>query len=209
MNEIEIVTPLRSKTLKVGEGKDRGILALHGYGEHAEDMAQRLETWVDDKTTLLCPQALHPIYLANGKTGWSWMTREDRDRSIANNLTYLQLCLEELGSGFKERVVVGYSQGAQMAMRVARCLGTDTLVAIGGELPPELREESLDGQHADFRVLLGRGRKDMPYSSQILQRDLELFRAWGCFAQSLDWPGAHRWERDIPDRIHGELWAQT
>ena len=71
----------------------------------------------------------------------SWMTREDREEAIADNLAYVSSALEQVPHDESTRVVhIGFSQGVAMAFR-AGVLGpvrTAGIAAVGGDVPPEL-----------------------------------------------------------------------
>src|SRR5436190_18768177 len=101
----------------------RGVLAgFHGYSETAAIQLTRLEGIPGaDAWTLVSVQALHRFY--RGRTqevGASWMTREDRDAAIADNLAYVTAALRVVPDDTDARVIyVGFSQGVAMAFRAA------------------------------------------------------------------------------------------
>ena len=76
--------------------------------------------------TLVSIEGLHRFY--RGRTEdvvASWMTREDREVAIADNLAYVAAALEEVPHDQATRIVyAGFSQGVAMAFR-AGLLGRD------------------------------------------------------------------------------------
>ncbi|MHC4994658.1 MAG: hypothetical protein ACYTGQ_06335, partial [Planctomycetota bacterium] len=63
------------------------ILGFHGYAESAETMLERLETLAIREEAVLCSvQGLHPFYARGGAVGASWMTKQDRELAIEDNL---------------------------------------------------------------------------------------------------------------------------
>src|SRR6266545_2585549 len=106
----------------------RGLLVgFHGYMESAAIQLERLEgipgasAW-----TLASIQGLHRFYRGRSEeVVASWMTREDRDLAIADNLAYVAAALDEVPRGRFTRIVyAGFSQGVAMAFR-AGVLGRD------------------------------------------------------------------------------------
>ena len=122
----------------------RGVLVgFHGYMENLSMQMDRLlaipgaAAW-----TLVSVQALHRVY--RGRTEEvvaSWMTREDREEAIADNVAYIDAALDTVPHDGSTRIVyTGFSQGVAMAFRAAllgrrRAAG---VIAVGGDVPPEL-----------------------------------------------------------------------
>lgn len=196
---IKVPTEVQGRVLlekKESSSPQHLVLALHGYGESSEHMISRLRPWVNEDLALACVEALHPIYLPNRKIGHSWMTSHLREEAIIDNLKYIERTLVELRQhlSFRTLTVLGYSQGAQMAMRVVRWLEGDHLIAIGGELPPELLEPPLWGtERLPKSAFLAKGKKDLHLPSVVLNKNLEQWTSWGCPCSSIELPGAHRW----------------
>src|SRR5882724_13234319 len=69
----------------------RWLVGFHGYAQHAEallDMLRRVPG--SDAWLIASVQALHPFY--NHRTNEviaSWMTRQDRELAIADNVAYV------------------------------------------------------------------------------------------------------------------------
>src|SRR6185503_13854280 len=95
----------------------------------------------------------------------SWMTRQDRELAIADNLAYVAAVIDtvirELPAP-SPLVISGFSQGVAMAFRSA-CASTRAIagvIAAGGDVPPELTADQLRKIPA---VLLTRGEHDQWY----------------------------------------------
>ena len=87
---------------------------------------------------------------------------------------------------------VGFSQGTAMAYRAAAAAGHrgHVLLALGGDVPPELAEIDL----ADFpRVLIGRGATDPWYSEEKLVADIALLEGKGVTVEVCRFDGGHEW----------------
>ena len=178
----------------------RGVLVgFHGYKENAAIQLERLEgipgvsAW-----TLVSVQGLHRFY--RGRTEEvvaSWMTREDRDTAIADNLAYVAAALDEVPHGQTTPLVyLGFSQGVAMAFRAA-VLGRDrasALIAIGGDVPPEL----LADRSLQFpSVFFARGERDEWLTQSRFDADVAALTARGAPPQSLVYDGAHQWNAAV------------
>lgn len=174
------------------------LVGFHGYMENAAIQMARLEeipgaaTW-----TLVAIQALHRFY--KGRTEQvvaSWMTREDREEAIADNLAYVAAALDIVPHDSSTRIIyMGFSQGVPMAFRAAvhgrgRAAG---VIAVGGDVPPEL----LADPSAVFPpVLLLRGTRDEWYTQEKLDSDLAALTARGASVERAIYEAAHEWHAD-------------
>jgi predicted esterase len=183
----------------VRPGSGAGAAALvgfHGYAEHAAIALDRLRGVPgSDGRTLVAIQALNRFYRGRSQeTVAGWMTREDRETAIADNIRYIDAALDRvLGAGPPSPIVtLGFSQGAAMAFRAAvrGRRNVDGVIAAGGDVPPEL----LAGRASIFpRVLLIRGEEDGWYTSEKLEADVAALRARGVDVSRRVVSGAHEW----------------
>src|SRR5689334_14163942 len=101
----------------------RLLVGFHGYAQSAEDMLTELELVPGiEKWTLLSVQALHRFYSrGQEKVVASWMTRQDREAAIADNLVYVDRAIDAVVGNTQDALVVfaGFSQGVAMAYRAA------------------------------------------------------------------------------------------
>ena len=178
----------------------RGVLVgFHGYMESAETHMQRLaaipgaEAW-----TLVSVQALNRFYL--GRTDQvvaGWMTRQDREAAIADNINYVDGVLDSVAHDEAGRVVyAGFSQGVAMAFRSALCgraPGTG-VIAVGGDVPPEL----LANAALVFPpVLLARGERDDWYTQPKMDADVAALTNRQVALRPLVYDGAHEWNAAV------------
>ena len=70
----------------------RLLVGFHGYAQNAEEMVAELERLPGaEEWTLVAVQALHRFYARGGeKVVASWMTRQDRELAIADNIAYVK-----------------------------------------------------------------------------------------------------------------------
>lgn len=174
----------------------RGVLVgFHGYVENADVQMERLASIPGASSwTLVSVQGLHRFY--RGRTEdvvASWMTRQDREAAIADNVEYVDAALESVPHDGATRIVFsGFSQGAAMAFRAAllgrrRAAG---VIAIGGDVPPELLA---DPTLRFPPVLLARGERDAWLTQPKFDADVAALTARGVDVRPLIFDGAHEW----------------
>ncbi len=153
----------------------RLLVGFHGYAENAEThMAELQQIPGAEAWSLAAVQALHPFYIRSETViAASWMTRQDRELAIADNLDYVRRATGSLPRPEK-LVFLGFSQGAAMAWRAAadfawRCHG---VISLGGDVPPDVAQE-----HVHLPpVLIARGKRDDWYTEEKFEKDLRFLR---------------------------------
>jgi predicted esterase len=127
-------------------------------------------------------QGLHRYYTRKGDVVAAWMTREDRELAIADNIAYVKAVLGEAIGGASVRprhlVLCGFSQGTAMAYRTAAFSGyrADGLIILAGDLPPDVAEAAAAKLP---RVLIGRGAAEEWYTADKAALDVDRLRAAG------------------------------
>jgi predicted esterase len=164
----------------------RYLVGFHGYAQTAEitlrDMEQipGAEEW-----TLVSIQALHPFYTRNDETVANWMTRQDREEAIGDNILYVQRVM----ATFPDRtrlVFLGFSQGVAMAWRAVEHIGADAVIALGGDVPPDITSPKLPP------TLLGRGTLENWYNETKFNKDLS-FLEGRTEVTTCVYKGGHEW----------------
>jgi predicted esterase len=209
MNEskLHIVPTLTHGRALVREAKaaaQKGVLVgFHGYMENARTQMDRLEAIPGSSAwTLVSIQGLHRFYRGRSEeVVASWMTSEDRDEAIADNLAYVSTVLEHAPLDESTRVVyAGFSQGVAMAFRagVLGRLRAAAIVAIGGDVPPELLEKT----SARFpRVLFMRGARDEWMTVERFEKDVAALKARGVGLSATVYDAAHEWTPEVSQAI--------
>ena len=139
--------------------RERLLLGFHGYAQNAEiHMADLEQIPGIDAWTVVAVQALNRFYLGRSTdTAGCWMTRQDRELAIADNINYVRAVVAALPPA-ETIVVEGFSQGAAMAWRAAAHLDRVAgVIILGGDVPPDV-----DGPLPP--VLIGRGEDDEWYT---------------------------------------------
>ena len=180
-----------------GKGPAPLLVGFHGYGETAENHLAALESLPGtDGWTLAAVQALHPFYTRSGRVVASWMTKLDRELAIADNTAYAAAAVEAIrhetgASG--PLVFAGFSQGVAMAYRAAAAVPCAGLIALAGDVPPDVDPAALPP------ALIGRGLRDEWYDEAKMAADRERLHAAGIAVEECVFDGGHEWGRAFRD----------
>jgi predicted esterase len=136
---------------------------------------------------LVSVQAMHRFYRARSQdVVASWMTRQDRELAIADNVAYVGEVVEAVAREWPVAptlVFSGFSQGVAMALRAAASSRRPVSGAIisGGDVPPEIDDTALSRLR---RVLISRG-------------DAAKLRSAGVEVVTHDFEGTHEWAQAL------------
>ena len=209
----QLSTPVRGHYLVESPGSDDErrplLVGFHGYAERADVHLEALRLIPGVERWRRCAvQGLHSFYRTRtGEVVASWMTRFNRELAVEDNVRYVLGVVERVREDYPTReplVYVGFSQGVAMAYRAAAAgPAAQLLLALGGDVPPDLAERDLTGFP---RVLIGRGTTDPWYSQEKLGADVELLRSKGVRVEVCAFEGGHEWS-DSFYRAAAELLA--
>ena len=192
-----------------GARSDRLLVAFHGYGHNAEIMLEdvRRIPGVAEQWRVASVQGLHRFYARDQTVVSSWMTRQDRELAIADNLAYVDRAVEAAGGGDARVIVfVGFSQGAAMAYRAA--LGgrraAAGIIALAGDIPPDVQA---DVGHRWPPVLLGAGARDTWYAADKLAADDMFLTSRGIARDIVRYDGGHEWTDEF--RLAAGRWLES
>ena len=195
------------------DGPAQLLVGFHGYGEGAEAQLERLRRIPGaDRWRLVSIQGLHRFYQRRAnQVVASWMTRQDRELAIGDNLAYVAAVLDEVDRehpGAPRLVLSGFSQGVAMTFRAAAAAAraVDGVIAVGGDVPPELDAAAVGrvGQ-----ILICHGTRDEFYTEAIFERDIQRLRASNAGVTPLTFDGGHEWSDPVVEAASlflRELW---
>ena len=174
------------------------LVGFHGYAEGAELQLERLRAIPGaDRWTLVSVQGLHRFYQRRtNDVIASWMTRQDRELAIADNLGYVEGVVDaasrEMGREPARLVFAAFSQGVAMAFRAATATARRVhgVIAVGGDVPPEIDAASLARAQ---RALVCRGASDEWYTDTKFQHDISRLRESGVTVHAVTFEGGHEW----------------
>jgi predicted esterase len=174
----------------VRRGSSRYLVGFHGYAQTAEVMLRDLEQIPGaDGWTLVSVQALNRFYARNEEVGACWMTRQDRDESIADNILYVQRVMAAF-PGRTRLVFAGFSQGVAMAWRAAANIPCDGVISLSGDVPPDV-----DAPHLP-PSLLGRGKYENWYNEEKFKKDLRFLEGRSNVTPCV-FTGGHEWTEEF------------
>jgi len=210
---IQVPTTVHGRVLLETSAETTALLVgFHGYAQLGEDALAYLRPLAEGKPwAIAAPQALHPFYRPKDQSVVAgWMTRLDREIALEDNVAYTTRAVAELLARLpaaKKLAIVGFSQGVAMAYRTAARCGqkVDAMVALAGDVPPELRNGGWDTRPA---VLIGRGDGEQWYSEEKLADDLAALAALEIEAEVCRFPGGHEWAPAFVERAREFLAAQ-
>lgn len=198
-----------------GKGPFPMLVGFHGYGELAGNMLESLARVRADRAWILASvQALNRFYTRANDVVASWMTREDRDHAIADNVAYVAAVVAAVRAEYPCTDVVvyaGFSQGVAMAYRAAAFAHLAAPIPrpaggimLAGDIPPDVapRVDRLPP------LLIGRGEKDDWYTAAKASADLAILDGLGVTPTLHVFEEGHEWAEsfvrkagDFVDRV--------
>lgn len=174
------------------------VFGFHGYGENAERQMRSLERIPGHERWLIVSvQALHRFYHKDELVVASWMTKQDRELALADNVRYIGSVVDAVRREYATRpplVFAGFSQGVATAYRAAAHYRADALIALAGDVPPDVAAST---EVPLPPVLIGRGTRDEWYTREKHDKDVTTLRGLGLDVESCVFEGGHEWTPDF------------
>jgi predicted esterase len=187
------------------------LVGFHGYAEPAELQLERLRSIPGSRSWLLVSiQGLHRFYRGRSRdVVASWMTRQDREPAIADNIQFVAGVLADIARVWRlsnTLVFAGFSQGVAMAFRAACSAprSVNGIIALGGDVPPELDRAALTRTRA---ALVGRGQRDDWYTAELFAADAIRLREACVDVSSVVLDAGHEWTPEFSSKA-GEFLNQ-
>jgi len=179
------------------------LVGFHGYGENADILMTQLRAIVGDRRWLMVSvQALGRFYTrGDADVVACWMTRQDREVAIADNLSYVTAVVDEVRGEYQTSetlVYAGFSQGVAMAYRAA-VFGPrkpTALIVLAGDLPPDVALQAFGLPP----VLIGRGATDTWYTEARAQADRQRLTSAGVSLTEHVFDDGHVWHPSFVER---------
>jgi predicted esterase len=177
------------------------LMGFHGYAEPAEAQLDRMRTIPGaDNWVLVAIQGLHRFYQRRtNEVVAGWMTRQDRELAIADNLAYVAGVMDAVARdwpGAPRIVLAGFSQGVAMMFRaaVAASRAVDGVISVGGDVPPEIEAAGLARVRS---ALVCRGTRDEWYTAEKFDDDVRRLTQAGVDVRPLPFDGGHEWTDEV------------
>jgi predicted esterase len=190
-----------------GEAIHELWIVCHGYGQLAAKFLQPFVPLATPSRRIVAPEGLSRFYLERSRVGVNtdadvgatWMTREDREHEIADQVAYLDALIDHLvpagaASGVRLRVL-GFSQGvATVARWLARGRGVPAREVIlwAGSFPPDVDRALFASRLAGAPVVFVVGTRDQLASWVRADEEVGRFTAAGINARLVTFDGGHR-----------------
>ena len=178
------------------------LVGFHGYGENATLQLEVLKQIVGQRPwVVVSVQALNRFYNKASDVVASWMTREDRELAIADNITYVTAVIAAAEREYGPAgtlVYTGFSQGVAMAYRAAACAGRPChgVIALAGDVPPDVAPVAAMLPP----TLIGRGAADAWYTPDKAAADVAVLGGAGVTVAEYVFEGGHVWDSSFIDR---------
>jgi predicted esterase len=178
------------------------LVGFHGYKENAAIQMEVLRRIAGGRAAgLISIQGLHRFYSRGSDVVAGWMTKEDREQAIADNIDYVGRVLSAIADEFaiaRPMIYVGFSQGVAMAYRAAAFVQrpSDAVIALAGDLPPDVAPMAASLP----RILIGRGTEEEWYTAQKAAADLAVLRPAGVDVEEYVFEGGHAWTPQFFDK---------
>lgn len=217
--EVAIVTRRSARFYVLGGAGDGAPpaelwIVLHGYGQLAGRFIRHFRAIATPHRTVVAPEALNRFYLAGpggtrshaeAPVGATWMTREDRDREVADQHAYLDAVLAAVSPAGPPRrlVVLGFSQGVATAVRwvVRSRHAVDRVIAWAGSLPAELEPSA--AAPLSGRLTMVAGRADELLTPQRIESEHARLQSLGVDAPLVWYDGGHALDASTLARVAG------
>jgi len=184
-----------------GGGRAPLLVGFHGYAEGADAHLDRMRAIAGaDGWRLVAIQGLHRFYQRRAnEVVASWMTRQDREQAIADNVAYVNAVVDAVLEEWPDPPAIvysGFSQGVAMTFRAASASTRPLagVIAVGGDVPPELDAAALSRVPA---VLICRGVRDEWYTTAKFDADIGRLRAAGAAVTPVAFDGGHEWSEPV------------
>ncbi len=177
------------------------LVGFHGYKENAETMLDALRQIRGTRGWLLVSvQALNRFYTSQNAVVANWMTRQDRELAIADNVAYVAAVVAAVERDYGTRrplVYAGFSQGVAMAYRAAAFSApADGVVVLAGDVPPDVAPVAATLPP----LLIGRGTADHWYTEPKAAADVSVLTGVGVRFELHVFDGGHVWDNSFITR---------
>lgn len=181
--------------VKIPEHSRATLVGFHGYQENAAIAFDVLQRIADNRSIgIVSIQGLHRFYTRANDVVAGWMTKEDRELAIADNVTYVAKVLTAVADEYgitRPLVYIGFSQGVAMAYRAAALAQRpcDGVIALAGDVPPDVAPLAASLPP----VLIGRGTQDQWYDDHKAGKDRVMLQQAGVPLAEHVFEGGHEW----------------
>jgi|TARA_B110000444_G_C18849394_1_gene604330 predicted esterase len=181
------------------------FIVLHGYAMLSEFFIQKFKNLDDGNTLIIAPEALNRFYIDSnyGRVGASWMTKEERESDIEENIEYLNSLIktvcDEIGHYNFKMNILGFSQGGATACRwiFSSKMKVDNLILWAGDIPKDTMIEKNKSKWNSFNTHIVMGKQDHLINDKMKAKFLKLILDYKLDYKLTEYQGDHRIFPDI------------
>lgn len=203
MQEHNIYTNYKARYFTLGKldkTTEQLWVVCHGYGQLARRFINKFQALDNGKNYIIAPEGLSRFYIEgfSGKTGATWMTREDRLTDIENYINFLDAVYKEAVAEIDLQqvkiTILGFSQGAATVSRwvTQSQVHFDRLILWAGIYPPDLDFDKGKERIFDKKTFLVHGEQDPYLNEQRLKEQETLARKLGDPPRIITFSGKHQ-----------------
>jgi len=184
-------------------------VVLHGYGMLSEFFIKKFKKLENDNTLIIAPEGLNMFYL-DGKydrVGASWITKEEREKDIEENIDYLNSLLEviynQVGHSNITFNILGFSQGGATACRwiFNSKIQVKNLILWAGDIPKDTLTVENKNKWESINTHLVMGEKDTLINEKMRAKFIGLVSDYGLKYTLTKYDGDHRVYPDVLTKL--------
>ena len=198
----------KARYYQIGETKKSittVFFVLHGYAMLSEFFIQKFQNLLDGETLIIAPEALNRFYIDGNynRVGASWMTKEERESDIEENIQYLDSLFEdicdEIGHKNFNLNILGFSQGGATACRwvFASKIEVANLILWAGDIPADTLIEKNRSKWQSINTHLVMGKQDHLINDAMKEKFLSVVYDYKLDYKLTQYEGDHRIFPDV------------
>lgn len=184
---------------------------LHGYGQDALQFGQPFENFAKQGDYIISVEGLSRFYNSGyyGKVGASWMTSEDRENDIADNIQFLKsIYSEEVENllGHPQIHLLGFSQGVATLSRFIAAVQPhfQHFWICAGDIPKDLNWNTFTATLENVNTHIVLGNAD-PFITPERGQELRLFLSENKIKYQLHiFDGGHEMRHEILQQVRNQ-----
>ena len=208
----KIVVNKKARYYQIGDAnKNVSTLwvVLHGYAMLSEFFIKKFKKLDDGNTLIIAPEGLNRFYIGESfqRVGASWMTKEERESDIEENINYLNALIEnvfkEIGHENVQLNVLGFSQGGATACRWVfnSKIKVDNLILWAGDIPKDTLTQENKAKWKTIKTHLVMGKKDHLIPEEMKAMFVNLVSQYELDYKLTQYDGDHRIYPDVLVRL--------
>lgn len=174
-------------------------LVFHGYGMLAREFIKNFSDLDDGNTIIVAPEGLNMFYTSSlfGKTGSSWMTKENRENEIKDYTAYISslwnVITEDINPDSVKINLLGFSQGVSTLVRWLNHakIKTDNIILWAGTFPEEIDYHLMSPAFNKSNLIMVFGKGDRLIDAKTADKQIVKLKESGIRHETHYYEGKH------------------